>query len=1168
MPEGSVTVSRLRILRAPGFEVEGFRVPDLDPGVNLIHGPNAVGKTTMARALQTLLWPESRQSSVRLFGEVSVGAQSWRVEIEPDRARFQRDGQEAERPSLPPSDQRDRYRLSLHDLLQHETDDASLADAIQREWSGGYDLGAAVEELGFDDSPSTRGLKVVRSAEAAIEDWKEAQRSVQELRDEQRRLPALQDDLEEAGRARDRVDLLRQAIEYAEAREELEDARARHEAFPAEVSKLDGSEADDVQELEERITGERETLESAAEAKNEAEEELEEADLPAEGLPDGLISELKDRRDTLSELEDRRREQKRELERARERREEAIGDIPIDVESEDLETLEPVAWGEFEDFARGAISVYGEREAYDAYDRWLAGEEEFENDLSTLRRARRALEDWLQAGAPPDPKREERALIGPAVFGLGGSAAAGALGTAVGWWVGGLVLLLTVVGLVAWYRFVLRDRGGGEDRERHREEFERLDLELPAAWEVEAVRQRLDTIYEAISEQILARERSERLDAVQEDLGDIEERERELKDRRAALQDRFGLAPDIDDIELFVLTQAVCRWQKAHDDVSGARAAIESAEEQIDEAKASINEELEPYSLGPVSDSSEATRSIRALEERQTKHVEATRKLEEATERIENAEEEIERLREERKAVFEDAGLEEGEEDRLRELCEQVEDFEGAQREKQEAAKIAEREEEKLEEYPGFEEDLKDQAVAELQRARRDAEETAGDFGSVQKRITEIETKIDEAKADHKVEETATEKARKLDALAAELESDKLAMVGDLLARRLREETVEANRPPVMKRARELLATITRGRYRLDLEQRTGDFRAHDSVKERGFNLDELSSGTRLQLLLAVRMAFIEKQETGPQLPLLMDETLANTDDHKAGIVIDTALQLARNGRQVFYFSAQGDEIAKWLGRLQSEDGSDLSYNLVDLAEVQEAEDQLTVPEFTDLRVESPAPPDPDGHDHASYGEALEVDPFDPRKGAGSAHLWYLVEEVNRLHQLLRVGVERWGQVRTLLNSGRVALFGDDEEDAEALRLGGIALEEFVEAWKVGRGRRVDRQALTESGAVTGNFIDEVTELAEELDGDGERLVQALLDGQVSRFRSNKAEELDEFLRSEGYVDDAEALTPEEIRLRMVDELLRQGASDETAVSLAERILQLVNARAGAGSQN
>ena len=64
--------------------------------------------------------------------------------------------------------------------------------------------------------------------------------------------------------------------------------------------------------------------------------------------------------------------------------------------------------------------------------------------------------------------------------------------------------------------------------------------------------------------------------------------------------------------------------------------------------------------------------------------------------------------------------------------------------------------------------------------------------------------------------------------------------------------------------------------------------------------------------MAAVRVAFLEQDESA-RLPLLLDETLGTSDDGRAGAIIDSVIEIAREGRQVFYFTAQHDEVGKWV---------------------------------------------------------------------------------------------------------------------------------------------------------------------------------------------------------------------------------------------------------------
>jgi uncharacterized protein YhaN len=112
----------------------------------------------------------------------------------------------------------------------------------------------------------------------------------------------------------------------------------------------------------------------------------------------------------------------------------------------------------------------------------------------------------------------------------------------------------------------------------------------------------------------------------------------------------------------------------------------------------------------------------------------------------------------------------------------------------------------------------------------------------------------------------------------------------------------------VFRKARDLFTDFTAGSFRLEIDEGVKpSFRAVETSSGRGVGLDQLSSGTRVQLLMAVRLAFIEEMESGHQLPLILDEILGNTDDLRASAIIDATIEICRLGRQVIYFTAQHD---------------------------------------------------------------------------------------------------------------------------------------------------------------------------------------------------------------------------------------------------------------------
>src|SRR5690606_31439055 len=105
--------------------------------------------------------------------------------------------------------------------------------------------------------------------------------------------------------------------------------------------------------------------------------------------------------------------------------------------------------------------------------------------------------------------------------------------------------------------------------------------------------------------------------------------------------------------------------------------------------------------------------------------------------------------------------------------------------------------------------------------------------------------------------------------------------------------------------------------------------------------------------------------------------------------IIEAVIALAAAGRQVFYFTAQRDEVAKWRAALGAEGG--VEGQVIDLAEVRKQERQLEVAEIDAVTQPLPELPEPEGRSHADYGMLLGVPRADPTEPVGALHLWYLI---------------------------------------------------------------------------------------------------------------------------------------------------------------------------------
>jgi len=143
-----------------------------------------------------------------------------------------------------------------------------------------------------------------------------------------------------------------------------------------------------------------------------------------------------------------------------------------------------------------------------------------------------------------------------------------------------------------------------------------------------------------------------------------------------------------------------------------------------------------------------------------------------------------------------------------------------------------------------------------------------------------------------------------------------LATAGSVLLDQVEAEYEVENRPAVFSLASKWLGMFTQGRYELRLggatESESPVFRAFDTITGRGLAVDELSRGTRIQLLLAVRLAFASTAERGTQLPFVLDEVLSSSDPVRFRAITECVLAMVEKGRQVFYFTCQPSDAVAW----------------------------------------------------------------------------------------------------------------------------------------------------------------------------------------------------------------------------------------------------------------
>jgi hypothetical protein len=668
-----------------------------------------------------------------------------------------------------------------------------------------------------------------------------------------------------------------------------------------------------------------------------------------------------------------------------------------------------------------------------------------------------------------------------------------------------------------------------------------LDVEPPEVWDACTVGRHLNQL-----EQRLARARyleqlqSERRNR-QAELDQLSPQSEDIELRRELLAERLGVAPSISDLALVAFTQDLLRYREARDTLLGLQERLSHLGRRRDQQLSAVNEYL--TRLGQDSCDRYEIARVRSDEiaQRAERFRSADARLRTAHHELSSAQERINELSHRKRRFFENVGLTEDDEsglaDRLRRLPEyrelqsQLTAFRG-----QETAAM-----DRLSDAPELQELSRTQVDVEASRLGALAHRHQG----IVEQIATIRARVDQARRENKLQEALAELDQATSKLAKSREEAILAAAGAFLLGLVREEQQTEHQPAVFRQARQWLSAFTRGRYDLRIDRCHGEdpaFHAYDNVQQRGLDLDELSGGTRMQLLLAVRLAFAATAERGVHLPFVLDEALCGTDPARFRAVIECLASLIREGRQVFYLTCQPGDAEAWRDVMGEQGFADTK--LFDLARVRD----LQQPAGTLLGSSAAAGealPDPGVRSMSEYASALGVPAFDPASGAAGLHVAYLLDEPEQAHRLLRAGIRSYGQLKSLLDHHHADAYFPPEGGQRVVARATV-VEAVCEAWKIGRGRLVNREILSAVG-VTDAFIDRVTDLARDLDWDARRLVEALEareDERARGFRGNTLESVVEGLTTMGYLDLRQPLTESEALISVLsaaNEAVRSG---------------------------
>ena len=1148
----SLVIRALAIKHTPGFPNDRLKPMAFCEGVNIVFGPNASGKTTTARAIQCLLWPQTASADTFLTAEMSLNGQTGRFTC--GGGARQEDGLAL--PFIGDASYRLRYMLAQHELLAADETGRDFAQQVLKEARGGLDLEAARKLLGYAPPPPQRRAIEHTEARRRYDDARGAER---DTLDDERKLDELKRELAAAQAAQDELGRITLALEY------LEQARVREQLdfelrqFPPALDGLHGSELEELEGLGGQIAASEARQRAAAQDIADAREGMRRAGLADPAAVEQAVAAVKALRDEMSLLETELRSQRAGRQRAESEARAAYLNLGGLDTAACAEPLEAAAVQELEAFARRAEGLREKRQALDDHRRWLQSIKPPQEGLRVdfLRDAIRCLQGWQAASEAAHDTGRWQLLAGMIVSAL---VALFGLLALLQQSVFGIPALVGGAGLFVLFLLLSRPRGSaGPTRGELARKYAQFCLGEPASWSEGDVERLLDELTAKIAAIELAEQAAvkERELSLEEEA--LDEEIRRLDEEKARIAGLLGADPAKayagGNASLFYFVSQLLEWQRKRAAAAAAEAEIARLEEELAGKAGQANAKLAAYGYPPAAGSGEVGSNAQLLEARGAAYRQAEEKCRKAQAWQDEAAVQAQALTAKRAAFLARLGLAPDPEAARRQLSdwlEQLPAYQAKKRALHDAAAVLAGTERKGRKWPEWDA-LLTAGEAALARRRDETQQQAARVAEIGAEIGTCEHRITVAKAQAACEEARAALETITGKLREKMERDLRATVGWYITTELEKQGSGADLPDVFLRARQLFAEFTSGRYELRIDREANRFRAFDTVDGTERSLDQLSSATRVQLLMAVRVAFVERREQGVKLPLLMDETLACSDEVRERAIIEASLRICSEGRQLFYFTGKPAELARWEA-LAREHGVPLQVVYLD-----ETPAGRVVPEPAPARA---ALPDPAGHDHASYGQALGVPRLDFRRdGASGAHAWYVVEDPGRLRVLLEHGITRCGQLRAPYLAEPVDYLIGTEAGRRARGLAQL-LEALEELWREGRGEPLTYGLLQESKVLTTEtYRQEIPALAEALAWDAKALVTALERHAVKGMREASIQRFREFCEEKGCYVDGEPLTPADIHDRLlgraIDLVTAQVVTTEDVRRLCERVLVL-----------
>jgi DNA repair protein SbcC/Rad50 len=1128
----SVFLKRLHIQRAPGMP-EGISPIDLGQGLTVIIGPNESGKSTVARALRGLLWESERDSMDRVQSEWIIDGTDVVAELF-DGGAFWKPHALAGAPAAS-----GLASLGMRNMLNSESEtERTVAAKLAKELAGGLDLSELRKQFQHPERLAGNTL-IARDRKEAIRKSQEANRNTRDLLQKEERLASLEKQVSTARKASEKLDTAMALSNLVSADDLLGVLESEGECFRPGLNNLVGDEAAKLNQLNSELQDLQREL-------GDLESDLGNLDKQLQGLkfPKGppQLEDLDAYGKRITALEELSRNQDRilpQIKGERSKRDSARACLTCEPVGEPLTPSQLDSLAPKTDSLRKACAeARASARAVEIWENYAQVDDENE---AGLRDAIRALRDWLRA--------PEEVVIGEAVarssqflFAVSGLS----LIVGIVAWVFAQSLSASIVGLLVLGCILLlhsfsshRNQGKASKVDVDARMVARRSVEstkyLPDSWTVNEVNSFLSNLEHKLALVLTADRAKVHVHSSQQDKV---RSEREAVDLSNELKDTLrdvGLAEDLGELDAVAQLAAFSRYRESSDECARLDSELCSIGEDLDCKLKDVASWLEGFDIKKTIDVAGASAALTSLSNRCTAFHEKTQARASAAREQVRKNREVGVCESNIAEIWECAGLDGAESGASAELQRMVDSLEGF---RSWTEKFSEARTERRLKYIA----LSNQDLSALLESREytevPREEIANwieQFGATKshldgfnKEIGGIETELHTAKGAWDLSDATAALNLAESNVAAERESAVEASLIRMLLDDAQQVQAEDNAPELLKLARERFSLFTDNQWRLEVGANS-EYVASNANTNETVSLEELSDGTRIQLLLAARLTALEMVEAGRALPIALDEVLSTTDPRRFQSVARTLFEVADAGRQILYLAADPSEAAQWCQAARAMGHDEPA--VVDLGVLRGepadwAGDLPAVPE-------RPAPaPDPAGMDAEAYARQLRVPKPDGFAEPSSWHIYFAAYgDLPALRETINRRIKTIGHWRAMRDGGTRP---EKVTEAQFLKIDArsdlaIALAPL---WRIGRGRPVSWDDVGASGAVTDKFEDRVREALREHFTDAEAFLRAVAG--IKGFRSATEEKLREQLMAIGCLSNVQILDHEDLVRRTI----------------------------------